>query len=746
MSERSVSVIINTYDRADSLARTLSALGQLDYPGFEVVVVNGPSSDHTEEVLDRYAGSITRGRCLERNLSRSRNIGVRLAAGEIVAFIDDDAYPDPAWLDRLVEAYDDPEVAAAGGPTYNYTGTDIQAWTSFVDRFGNARVDHEPRAYPGAVTSSPYTRWIPYTIGTNSSFRRETLVAIGGFDEEFEYYLDESDVCCRLIDLGYVVAQLDDGFVYHKFLPSWVRDRPDVVKDYRQVLKSKQYFSLKHGLKTASFAVVCADISHFLASCAADIDAAVGAGLLGEPDREKYRTDVAETSNAALAALFAPLTRPPEWFVAPARPLLAFPTRAARADKLHVCLCSAEYPPTRVNGIGRVVHSLATGLAAAGHVVDVVTRGEISRVVDLEEGVWVHRVPVTPHPADGPLPVPARIWHASASFLDEIRRIHEHRAIDIVQAPNWDSEGIAAIFDGRIPVVVGLYTPLKTLSALDPRVGAALDDKDPSIRDMEALEAYTYEEADGLLACGPSVVAEIESRYAVTLDPARLGLVAHGLTDRVAGLPPPGSGRGTGRTEVLFVGRLEPRKGVDVLLACAPDLLARHGDLEITIAGDDSVPTLDGSTMREHFERTAPVEVASRVRFLGPVDDDALLSLYARCAVVVVPSRYESFGLMLLEAMMFAKPVVAADVGGMREIVVEGETGYLVPAGDPAALRAALEALLADPGLRDRLGAAGRRRYEEQYSQEQMVRGAVRFYRSVMSRAKDRAALAAGAS
>jgi glycosyltransferase involved in cell wall biosynthesis len=354
---------------------------------------------------------------------------------------------------------------------------------------------------------------------------------------------------------------------------------------------------------------------------------------------------------------------------------------------------------------------------------------------------------VTPHPSDAPLPVPARIWDASASFFDEVRLIHEHRALDVVQAPNWDSEGIAAIVDGRIPVVVGLYTPLKTLTALDPRVGAALDGSDPTIREMEALERYCYEEADGLLACGPSVVAEIESRYAVTLDAARLGLVAHGLADRAAGSPPPrGSGRGTGRTEVLFVGRLEPRKGVDVLLECAPDLLARHEDLEITIAGDDSVPTLDGSTMRAQFERTAPAEICSRVRFCGPVDDDTLLSLYARCAVLVVPSRYESFGLMLLEAMMFAKPVVAAAVGGMREIVVDGATGYLVPAGDPAALGASLEALLADPDLRDRLGAAGRRRYEKHYSQEQMVRGASRFYRSVASRAKDRAAAAAATS
>ncbi len=255
------SVIVNTYQRADSLALTLSSLEQIDYSEFEVIVVNGPSIDHTNAVLERYKDQVTVGRCLDRNLARSRNIGIRMAQGEVVAFIDDDAYPDPAWLDRLAEAYDDPTVAAAGGPVYNYTGSDIQAWRSYVDRFGNSRVEHCPTDHPYGASSVPFASIVPYTIGTNSSFRREVLVANGGFDETFEYYLEESDLCCRLVDLGHLIAQLDDGFVYHKFLPSWVRERPDVVKDYRQILKSKIYFALKHGMADASFFEVCGDVS-----------------------------------------------------------------------------------------------------------------------------------------------------------------------------------------------------------------------------------------------------------------------------------------------------------------------------------------------------------------------------------------------------------------------------------------------------------------------------------------------------
>jgi len=130
MSTRSVSVVINTYNRCQSLRVTLKALEQLDHPSFEVVVVNGPSDDDTEVLLAQYAGRVKVARCVRRNLSESRNIGIRHSAGEIVAFIDDDAYPDPAWLDALVAAYDDPEVSAAGGPVYNFTGVALQAWSN----------------------------------------------------------------------------------------------------------------------------------------------------------------------------------------------------------------------------------------------------------------------------------------------------------------------------------------------------------------------------------------------------------------------------------------------------------------------------------------------------------------------------------------------------------------------------------------------------------------------------------------
>ena len=107
-----VSVVICTYNRAQGLLETLESLRYQSYPYFEVVVVNGPSTDNSEEMLHRWRGRIRRERCWAPNLSMSRNIGIRASGGDIVAFIDDDALPDFAWLETAVRAFDDPAVGS----------------------------------------------------------------------------------------------------------------------------------------------------------------------------------------------------------------------------------------------------------------------------------------------------------------------------------------------------------------------------------------------------------------------------------------------------------------------------------------------------------------------------------------------------------------------------------------------------------------------------------------------------------
>jgi GT2 family glycosyltransferase len=230
-----VSIIICTDGRAAALANTLASLQYLDGPDFEVCVVQGPTEDGTTEVLAGWAGRVKVARNPERNLSMSRNIGIALATGEIIAFVDDDGLPEPAWLEQLRRAFEDPRVGGAGGLVMDHTGARPQYRYASANRLG--RADWQ-RTTPAEGYNFPFSFNIPYVQGTNSAFRRDALLAVGGFDEEYEFFLDETDLCCRLVDAGWLIRQLPDATVHHKFLPSAIRTADRVTRVFYAVLKN----------------------------------------------------------------------------------------------------------------------------------------------------------------------------------------------------------------------------------------------------------------------------------------------------------------------------------------------------------------------------------------------------------------------------------------------------------------------------------------------------------------------------
>ena len=110
------SIVINTLNRADSLDKTLESLRWLKYDGdFEVVVVNGPSTDHSALVVDKWREHIRAATCDKPNLSMSRNIGITEARGDVVCFLDDDGVPEPEWLEQLATGYTSDDIAGVGG-------------------------------------------------------------------------------------------------------------------------------------------------------------------------------------------------------------------------------------------------------------------------------------------------------------------------------------------------------------------------------------------------------------------------------------------------------------------------------------------------------------------------------------------------------------------------------------------------------------------------------------------------------
>ncbi len=230
-----VSLVIVSRGRAKLLGRLLSAIRFLDYPAFEVVVVSDTDPDH-ERI--RYVA-------FDRaNISAARNYGLAHAAGDVVAFCDDDAVPEPSWLTHLVAPFEDPSVGAAGGYVIGRNGISFQ-WTGrSFDRFGN-HTTLELHGNAPVVLAGNAGRGIK-TEGTNSAFRARALREIGGFDENFCYYLDETDVNARLGLAGWKTAIVPLARVHHGFAASAFRRANRAPKSLFEIGASKAWFCRKH--------------------------------------------------------------------------------------------------------------------------------------------------------------------------------------------------------------------------------------------------------------------------------------------------------------------------------------------------------------------------------------------------------------------------------------------------------------------------------------------------------------------
>ena len=719
-----VSVIVNTYNRAGSLGDLLSSLRYQTYEAFEVVVVAGPCTDETPQLLDRWGDAVRVVECPELHLSISRNVGIDAASGEIVAFIDDDAVPSAHWLEGLVAAYDSDSVAGAGGIVYDNDGFTIQYEYSVCDRSAETRFDVRPPldryVHPGA---DPFL----YLQGTNCSFRRDRLEEIGGFDEEIEYFLDEVDVCLELVDRGYQLRALPGASVQHRYLQSHIRDDRGVVSDPYAAAKNRLMFALRHGRGRHPVHEILARHVAYLDSLRAVADHEHAEGRIDDQRRDWFSTRVEEATRSGMELGLSGERRGRAIAAREAGAFRPFPTLRPPGGSLRICFTSVEYPPD-VGGIGRWTADLAQGLAADGHEVHVLTSATDAPAVRFEDGCWVHRLAY----ADLKIPdlegVPVEgLLYRLAIVHREMQRLSREAPIDLVSGGLWGSEGYLAQLEPDRAGVLTLHTSYEKIASMHPSWDGL-----PHTRQMIALEHATLARARFVIANSEGSLDEARD----LVDPRTLEaswVVPHGVRDRRAEVVR--RRPDDGRVRLLFAGRLERRKGIDVLLGVAPDLLHEFPELEIVLVGRDTANTELGTTYRRAFERGhgSDSAVRNRVLFAGEISDDELAQSYADADLFCAPSRFESFGLTLVEAMSFGLPVVGCWAGGMTDIVVDGATGFLVEPGDPESLGEALRKLVGDTALRARMGEEARRRFEELYDLPIAVARTVAVYREAVA-------------
>jgi len=395
---------------------------------------------------------------------------------------------------------------------------------------------------------------------------------------------------------------------------------------------------------------------------------------------------------------------------------------------MRVWMIASEYPPAKVFGLGRAVHDLSRAQAAQGDEVHVFTNSIGGRDQDtVSGGVHVHRINF-PSPPQPPDPTSCVIQF-NLCLLERLHQLLPQLAVpDLVHAHDW-IVGLAAQSLAR-----RLQVPLVT-TIHDTAMGKHFGRLDRSQQYVAFTERWLVGESTRTIACSEFVKSELVQHYGgdsgcvdvipCGVDPALLEVPVNLPAFRSVFAHPE-------ERLVCYVGRLDQEKGIDVLLHAFAQLSGHLPGLRLVLVGE-------GQRQAELQQLVGELGMTGQVTFLGYVAFPALAAIYRAAEVVVVPSLYEPFGLVALEAMAAGRPVVAAEAGGLTEIVTEGATGLCVPPGDAGALAAALERVLSDGALAGRLARQGREHAVSGYSWSRVAELTRDCYRRALAKRQETA-------
>jgi glycogen synthase len=360
-----------------------------------------------------------------------------------------------------------------------------------------------------------------------------------------------------------------------------------------------------------------------------------------------------------------------------------------------VLILSWEYPPLIEGGLARHVRKLSENLARRDVEVHVLTRGhEESPAEEDCEGVMLHRVREPKRPRELGEFV-AWIEHMNADMLAAGVELGDRYEFDVVHGHDWlvavAGDHLARRF--RCPLAV-------TIHATEYGRHQGWVDKHPQSH-IHGVEKWMANRADRVIACSAYMREHVADIYG--LDETRVSVIPNGIDP--ADLVPVEDLKALraqfARPEdklVLLAGRLVYEKGFHLALEALREVIARLGDVRFVVAGS-------GTAEKDLRAQAAELGLDEYGTFLGWIGDDVLHSLYRIADLTVVPSIYEPFGLVALEAMASGCPCLVADTGGLREVVPNEDVGLRFHSRDPHSLAELAERLLTDEELRDRLVA-----------------------------------------
>lgn len=402
---------------------------------------------------------------------------------------------------------------------------------------------------------------------------------------------------------------------------------------------------------------------------------------------------------------------------------------------MRVLMVSWEYPPVVVGGLGTHVQELVPRLVGQGHEVvvlcrqpegtDAATHPTTDQLVD---GVRVVRVAEDPPHLEFARDLVAwalglghAMTRAGMALLGSWRP-------DVVHAHDWlvAHAAITLAELAQVPLVATLHaTEAGRHSGWLPL---------PLNHQIHSVEWWLANSADSLIACSRSMREEVSSLFEV--DPGRITVLHNGIDP--AGWRVPAAAAATARARyapggaplLVYVGRLEWEKGVHDLIAGLRDIRFTHPGTRLAIAGR-------GRTADELLQQARKLRLRRAVHFTGRLPDHQLAALLAAADAVVLPSRYEPFGIVALEAAAAGAPLVASTAGGLAEVVVPGRTGLAFDPGDVPGLVHAVRSVLDDPCAARARARAARLRLDTHFDWDDIAADTARVYAEARRRPRE---------
>lgn len=392
--------------------------------------------------------------------------------------------------------------------------------------------------------------------------------------------------------------------------------------------------------------------------------------------------------------------------------------------QLNICLMSREYPPeTGWGGIGTYTYNLAHALTKLGHEVHVISLASLEPRDYMDGKVFIHRIRYK-----NPFRRIPKMWRSidrigySVYAYKKVLELIRKYGVELVESPEWFAEGLITSTRDLLPLTVKCHTPLfftRTLHKLP---------KTPDVNLACWLEQKLIEKANAVTSCSYALARIVSSKCKIR----KIAVIHNGINlKRIENIKNGDFRSRWGIKEsdsiVLYIGRLEERKGYRILAKSIPRVLKANRNVTFVFVGKG---------LKSNLFREIPTKFHEKVIFTGFVNENEKIAAIRACDIFVIPSIWENFPYVCLEAMVFKKPIIASSSGGLIEILDNGKSGILVPPGHPRTLALEIEKLIWDNERRGSLGKEARERLESNFTDEIMARKSLKIYKECLMEAR----------